>query len=330
MKRQLRAAAQDDKSSRRRTTKLSLSKPAAFKGPSTDAWLPSGPGEVGRRLSCGWHGQAGSAGASQAHATKALDQPPCAAGTSESGLAGEACTDGLIGSSISVTVREEAPLPRAFTPSRGRKSPDAGGQDEILCVQAAANDGNPNLAGIEEILETDAEDLRASPPPLGSQHDEGEVGESHRCPSTRPAFPSDVCPAPIEGDLKGNGEALKSADETDAEVFCMLCGLDLSGQNLAERERHLNLCLDRSQQGRGARAGGAEEGHHMQGGAVDGPSSQLQCAICGENMEWWSEEQRAVHVNQCCDAMLQANFSKVIYIVTFSIVNVLGHCLLGM
>jgi hypothetical protein len=34
-------------------------------------------------------------------------------------------------------------------------------------------------------------------------------------------------------------------------------------------------------------------------------------------MEWWSEEQRAVHVNQCCDAMLQAKFSKVIYIVTF-------------
>jgi hypothetical protein len=317
MKRQLRAAAQGDKSSRRRTTKLSLSRPAAFKGPSTDAWLPAGPGDVGLPLSCGWHGQAGSAGASQAHATEACDQLPDAAGTSESGLAGEACTDGLFGSSISGRVGEVAPLPRAFTPSRGRESPDAGGNDEILCVDAAADDSNPNLAGIEEILEMDAEDLRATPPPLGSQHDEGEVGESQRCPSTRLACPTDVCPARIEGDLKGKEEALRPADETDAEVFCMLCGLDLSGQNVAERERHLNLCLDRSQQDGGARAGGAEEGHHMQGGAANGPSSQLQCAICGENMEWWSEEQRTVHVNQCCDAMLQAKFSIVIYIVTF-------------
>ena len=185
----------------------------------------------------------------------------------------------------------------------------------MLCAEAA-DEGHQTSAGVEEIPETDDDDLPgASQPPLGSQHDEGEESGPECRPSAGLAFagPSRVDSADAsigrqqEHTRTGGKQALGAADETAAEPLCMVCGFDLSGQSLAQRERHLNLCLDRSQHEGGGRAGGAHPCHQVEDDPGGCSLSQFQCAICSENMAWWSEEQRAVHVNQCCDAMLQAN-----------------------
>ena len=145
-----------------------------------------------------------------------------------------------------------------------------------------AHERGDALLGVEEIAETDEDEPQAPLVPQGSQHDEAEQDGA-------PVHRADACVA------------------AEAAHACMLCGMDLSGHDLSSRQHHINSCLDRSRDDDGARTCALLPECDAGGPARLGPgSSQFTCAICGENMTWWSEEQRAVHMNWCCDAMLQA------------------------
>jgi len=326
MKRHLHAeAGARDKTARRRT-KLSLSKTAAIKGPDAPCSIPAGPDAVAQsqssQVSCST--EAHTDAPEHTDPSGRLPLPPPAFAPVDT-----MCQDHTLCGTGGRDLVIEALLSNVEGSTKAQMQNGGDGVTRSCTSVAVAHDlgsasaayGNTMLAGIEEIAETDEDEgfTGASPPPLGSQHDEGEGGdcifstrlyaETTQHDQSHKLCAKDVEQTETAAERKGAGSKQGSCsggdrfNESVGEHVCMLCGLDLSGQDLSSRERHLNSCLDQSHEE------GACTRKEVQGlgYASEKESSQFQCAICSENMMWWSEEQRSVHMNQCCDAMLQAN-----------------------
>ena len=216
--------------------------------------------------------------------------------------------------------QQHVPLTLTPPPSNNMAADVSVGADNLVNVPSVTDLCNNVPFEAEEIAETDEDEGRASPPPLGSQHDEGEGDDAtlkravkHLEKSARAGLEirDEVYDDEQECERTGSevraqvlqDAKLTAALEPSIECVCMLCGMDLSGQDLAARERHLNLCLDQSEGGHVLAEASARQ---RVGAAAENAASPFHCSICGENLTWWSVEHRTVHTNQCCDAMLQA------------------------
>jgi hypothetical protein len=201
-------------------------------------------------------------------------------------------------------------------PSNNMAADVSVGADNLVNVSSVTDLCKNVLFEAEQIAETDEDEGRASPPPLGSQHDEGEGDDATLKCAVKHFEKSAHAGLEIRNEVYDDEQGcertgsevrvqvlqdakLATALEPSIEFVCVLCGMDLSGQDLAARERHLNLCLDRSE-------GGQVLAEARVGAAAENAASPFHCSICGENLTWWSVEHRTVHTNQCCDAMLQA------------------------
>ena len=383
MKRHIASTSMDkgDQHVRRCRTKLSLSKPVAFKGPdAVPTCAPSGPqstlrngvdiydkdvgaddGAAGaeqyqlEHLPCakfiadafspstsplgitcamdkanedcglhdvGWH-QVASAESTLQQTSAVKDSSQQRWRQSDAGFGcAETTRSGHDGQEelLEAHAQQHVPLTLTPPPSNNMAADVSVGADNLVNVPSVTDLCNNVLFEAEEIAETDEDEGRASPPPLGSQHDEGEGDDATRKCAIKHLEKSEHARLEIwdevyddEQECERTGSEVRvqvlqdakltAALEPSIECVCVLCGMDLSGQDLAARERHLNLCLDRSEGGHVVAEASA---HQRVGAAAENAASPFHCSICGENLTWWSVEQRTVHTNQCCDAMLQA------------------------
>jgi hypothetical protein len=70
-------------------------------------------------------------------------------------------------------------------------------------------------------------------------------------------------------------------------IHCPICGLDLNLSELAEREQHVNECLNRKQE------------------SSCKSSTSFQCSICKEDLNFLNELERRQHVEFCLDTFHQ-------------------------